>query len=135
MTKILIVDDDPVQLRLTGAIAEKDGFKTLIATGGKEALEYLQEDRSIGAVVLDLVMPDLDGMAVMEEMARLDIKCPTIVQTASSSLETIISAMRHGAVDFFVKPVAPERLIISLRNALKLDQLESCVRIDRKSVV
>ncbi|VAW15359.1 Response regulatory protein [hydrothermal vent metagenome] len=131
MTKVLIVDDDPVQLRLTTAIAEKDGFETISAIGGKEALAYLQQDRSIGAVVLDLVMPDLDGMAVMEEMARLDIKCPVIVQTANSSLETTISAMRHGAVDFFVKPVAPERLIISLRNAIKLDELESCVRIER----
>ncbi len=130
MTKILIVDDDPVQLRLTEAIAQKDGFATICASGGNEALTYLKADRSIGAVVLDLVMPDLDGMAVMEEMARLDIKCPTIVQTATSSLETTISAMRHGAVDFFVKPVAPERLIISLRNALKLGELESCVRIE-----
>jgi len=130
MTKILIVDDDPVQLRLTEAIAQKDGFKTLLASGGKEALELLKQDRSIKALILDLVMPDLDGMAVMEEMARLGINCPVIVQTASSSLETTISVMRQGAVDFFVKPVAPERLIISLRNALKLGQLESCVRIE-----
>jgi len=130
MAKILIVDDDPVQLRLTAAIAEKDGFKTLCANGGKQALAWLQDDRSIGAVILDLVMPDLDGMAVLEEMARLNIKCPVIVQTASSSLETVISVMRQGAVDFFVKPVAPERLIISLHNALKLGELESCVRIE-----
>ncbi len=130
MSKVLIVDDDPVQLRLSGAIAEKDGFEILSAGGGEQALELLKNDRSIGAVVLDLVMPDVDGMAVMEEMARLDIKCPVIVQTATSSLETVISAMRHGAVDFFVKPVAPERLTISLRNALKLGHLESCVRIE-----
>ena len=54
-----------------------------------------------------------------------------IVQTANSSLETVVTAMRHGAADFFVKPVAPERLIISLRNALKLDELETIVRTDR----
>ncbi|MCF6326530.1 MAG: sigma-54 dependent transcriptional regulator [Devosiaceae bacterium] len=131
MTKVLIVDDDPVQLRITSAIAQKDGMEVLIATGGEEALSLLREHRNISAMVLDMVMPDLDGMGVMQAMAHEHITCPTIVQTASSSLDTVINAMRQGAVDFFVKPVAPERLIISLRNALKLGQLETCVRLDQ----
>ncbi len=130
MTKILVVDDDPVQLRLTSAAAEKAGFSVLTAEGGERALALLREDRNIGAVVLDLVMPDLDGMGVMDAMHREAIKCPVIIQTAKSSLDTVISAMREGAVDFFVKPVAPERLIISLRNALKMGQLEQKVRND-----
>ena len=82
-------------------------------------------------MVLDLVMPDVDGMAVLETMARENLTTPVIVQTASSSLETVVTAMRHGASDFFVKPVAPERLIVSLRNAVKLDELETIVRTDR----
>ncbi len=131
MTKILVVDDDPVQLRLTEALIKKDGFETLTANGGEQALDLLEQDKSIAALILDLVMPDTDGMAVMEEMARRQFTCPVIVQTANSSLESVISAMRQGAVDFFVKPVAPERLIISLRNALKLSELETCVRRDQ----
>lgn len=131
MTKILVVDDDPVQLRLTSAAAEKAGFTVLTAAGGQPALQLLRDDRNIGALVLDLVMPDLDGMGVMDAMHREAIKCPVIIQTANSSLDTVISAMREGAVDFFVKPVAPERLIISLRNALKMGQLEQTVRNDR----
>ena len=131
MTKILIVDDDPIQLRITGAIAQKDGLEVLFASGGNEALTLLKEHTGIAAMVLDLVMPDLDGMGVMAAMEKEQIKCPVIVQTASSSLETVISAMRQGAVDFFVKPVAPERLIISVRNAIKLGELESCVRLDK----
>ncbi|HHG90150.1 MAG TPA: sigma-54-dependent Fis family transcriptional regulator [Devosia sp.] len=131
MTKILVVDDDPVQLRLTEALVRKDGFETLTASGGQQALDLLEQDKSIAALILDLVMPDIDGMAVMEEMARRQISCPVIVQTANSSLDSVVSAMRHGAVDFFVKPVAPERLIISLRNALKLGALETCVRRDQ----
>ncbi len=129
MNKILIVDDDPVQLRMTGAIAQKEGMQVLAASGGEQALALLREHRNISAMVLDLVMPDLDGMGVMQVMAREHLNCPTIVQTASSSLETVISAMRQGAIDFFVKPVAPERLIISLRNAIKMGELESCVRL------
>src|SRR5690606_37214909 len=125
MTRVLIVDDDPVQLRLTAEAARRAGFVPLTAAGGKQALEALRGDPAIGVMVLDLVMPDLDGMAVLETMARENLKTPEIVQTASSSLETVVSAMRHGAADFFVKPVAPERLIFSLRNAVKLDTLET----------
>lgn len=131
MTRVLIVDDDPVQLRLTAEVANRAGFSTLLASSGAEALDRLRGEQQIGAVVLDMVMPDLDGMAVLETMAREMIATPVIVQTASSSLETVVSAMRAGAVDFFVKPVAPERLVVSIKNALKLETLETVVRTER----
>jgi DNA-binding NtrC family response regulator len=131
MTRVLIVDDDPVQLRLTAEVANRAGFKPLTATGGEQALTILREDRNIGAMILDLVMPDLDGMGVMEVMAREGLLTPVIIQTANASLETVVSAMRQGAADYFVKPVAPERLVISLRNAMKLDALEAAVRSER----
>ncbi len=131
MTRVLIVDDDPVQLRLTSEVARRAGFTPVTAAGGDEALAALRANPGFGVVILDLVMPDRDGMAVMEAMAREQITAPVIIQTAHSSLDTVVSAMRQGAVDFFVKPVAPERLIVSLRNALKLDELETIVRTDR----
>jgi DNA-binding NtrC family response regulator len=131
MTRVLIVDDDPVQLRLTAEVARRAGFVPVTAGGGDEALSIMRANPGFGAVILDLVMPDRDGMAVMETMAREGITAPIIIQTAHSSLETVVSAMRQGAVDFFVKPVAPERLIVSLRNALKLDELETIVRTER----
>lgn len=135
MSRVLVVDDDPVQLRLTAEIANRAGFKPLTATGGEQALTILREDRNIGAMILDLVMPDLDGMAVMEAMRREGLTTPVIIQTANASLETVISAMRQGAADYFVKPVSPERLVISLRNAMKLDTLEAAIRAEhaRKS--
>jgi len=131
MKRILIVDDDTVQLRLTAEVANRAGFRPVTATGGAEALDMLRADRSIAAVILDLVMPDLDGMAVLEAMNRENLKTPVIIQTASVSLETVVTAMRQGAADFFVKPVAPERLVVSLRNAMKLDALEAAVRAER----
>jgi DNA-binding NtrC family response regulator len=131
MTRVLIVDDDLVQLRLTSEVANRAGFSAVTATSGRQALELLHADPGIGAMVLDLVMPDLDGMAVMEAMRRDGLATPVIVQTGHSSLDTVVTAMRQGAADFFVKPVAPERLIMSLRNALKLGELETMVRTDR----
>lgn len=131
MARVLIVDDDLVQLRLTTEVAARAGFQAVTATGGQQALELLRSDPGIGVMVLDLVMPDLDGMGVMYAMRREGIATPVIIQTGHSSLDTVVGAMRHGAHDFFVKPVAPERMIVSLRNALKLGELESLVRTDR----
>lgn len=131
MTRILIVDDDPVQLRITAEVANRAGFRPITATGGAEALDILRSDRPVSAVVLDLVMPDIDGMAVLEAMRRENLTQPVIIQTGKAALETVITAMRHGAADFFVKPVAPERLVVSLRNALKLEALETAVRAER----
>jgi DNA-binding NtrC family response regulator len=130
MTRVLVVDDDPVQLRLTAEIANRAGFKPITATGGEQALSILRDDPKLGAMILDLVMPDLDGMGVMDAMRREGLTTPVIIQTANASLETVISAMRQGAADYFVKPVAPERLIISLRNAMKLDALEAAIRAE-----
>ena len=120
MTRVLIVDDDPVQLRLTAEVTRRAGFTPVTASGGDEALKLLRTDPGFGAMILDLVMPDRDGMAVMDALQRDGLTVPVIVQTAHSSLETVVSAMRNGAADFFVKPVAPERLIVlmSLRPAI-----------------
>ena len=131
MTRVLVVDDDPVQLRLTSEVARRAGFTPVTAQGGDEALSIMRANPGFGAIILDLVMPDRDGMAVMDAMKKDGNATPVIVQTAHSSLDTVVSAMRNGAVDFFVKPIAPERLIVSLRNAMKLDQLETIVRTDR----
>ena len=128
MTRVLIVDDDPVQLRLTAEIARAAGFEPVTAGGGDAALALLGADPAIGVVVLDLVMPDRDGMAVMDAMAREGVTTPVIVQTAQSSLDAVSAAMRRGALDFFVKPVVPERLVVSLRNALRLSALEGALR-------
>jgi len=134
MARVLIVDDDLVQLKLTSEVAARAGFQAVTASGGQQALELLRSDPGIGVLVLDLVMPDLDGMGVIDAMRREGIATPVIIQTGHSSLDTVMGAMRQGAADFFVKPVAPERMIMSLRNALKLGELETLVRTERSRI-
>jgi DNA-binding NtrC family response regulator len=131
MPRVLIVDDDPAQLRLTAETARLAGFVPVTAHSGREALEILRTDAGIKAVLLDLVMPDLDGMAVMEAMARENLLVPVIVQTINAAPETIVSAMRAGATDYCVKPVTPERLRVSLHNAMRIDRLEALLRRNR----
>ena len=124
--KILIVDDDPVQRRLLEAIVEKSGFKAVCAEHGEQALAILEQNPAsyFDLIILDLVMPNLDGMGVLQALQKTDIKAPIIVQTAHAGIDTAVNAMRAGAFDFVIKPVSPERLQIAMRNALKVNALE-----------
>jgi DNA-binding NtrC family response regulator len=127
---ILIVDDDPIQRRLLEAMVRRFGYEIEAVDSGESALARLESsDRPpVDLVILDLVMPDLDGMGVLERMRQRDIKIPAIVQTAHGSIEAVISAMRAGAQDFVVKPVGAERLQVSIKNALRVDALEDELR-------
>jgi DNA-binding NtrC family response regulator len=117
---VLIVDDDPVQRRLLEAMIARFGYRTVTADGGDPALALLigAEAVRIDAVVLDLVMPDLDGLGVLARLREAGLALPIIVQTAHGGIDNVVSAMRAGAADFVVKPASPERLEVSLRNAL-----------------
>ena len=121
---VLIVDDDPVQRRLLEAATARAGLATLTAAGGEEALALLAECKARPAVIiLDLVMPGLDGLGVLAELRERQINIPVIVQTAQGGIETVVGAMRAGAFDFVVKPVSPERLQTAIGNALKVEAL------------
>ena len=127
---ILVVDDDPIQRRLLEAMARRFGYDVETVDSGEAALARLQAtDRPpVSLLVLDLVMPDLDGMGVLARMRQHDLAIPAIVQTAHGSIEAVISAMRAGAIDFVVKPVGAERLQVSIKNALRVDALEDELR-------
>ncbi len=132
---ILIVDDEPVQRRLLENAVQKLGYKTLLATSGEEALEHVfgPEAGSIILMILDIVMPDLDGMGVLGKMREKGIRLPVIVQTSQGGIDIVVSAMRAGAVDFIVKPLSIERLRVSIQTALKLGALEGELKRIKKS--
>ena len=123
---ILVVDDDPVQRRLLEGMATRFGYEVITAEGGDAAVAALTAvDARIDCVVLDLVMPDLDGYGVLARLRDAGISVPVIVQTAHGGIDKVVSAMRAGATDFVVKPVGAERLQVSLRNALSASALET----------
>src|SRR6202167_656329 len=123
---ILIVDDDPVQCRLLEGMLHKFEYQTLTRDNGDAALSLLSgsDGARIDCVILDLVMPNLDGMGVLAKMRQAGINVPVIVQTAHGGIDNVVSAMRAGAIDFVVKPAGAERLHVSVRNALNASALE-----------
>src|ERR1700716_2261509 len=123
---ILIADDDAVQRRLVENMVQKCGYETLVVDSGDAAVARLTAPDApvIDAVVLDLVMPGLDGMGVLAKIREAGLSVPVIVQTAHGGIDNVVSAMRAGAQDFVVKPVGIERPQVSLRNALNASALK-----------
>ena len=132
---VLVVDDDPAERRHIEQILLSQGHSVEAVGGGEAALKRLEksEAQPISAVILDLVMPDLDGMAVLERIQRRAVKLPVIVQAAPGRLDAGAAALRAGAFDFTVKPSTPERVRASLANALRLSALESEIKRIRQS--
>ncbi|HEX2337556.1 MAG TPA: sigma-54 dependent transcriptional regulator [Hyphomicrobiaceae bacterium] len=132
---VLIVDDDPAQRRILESTIKRLGYETKTAQSGEQALQLLEgpEQSAIALVLLDLVMPGLDGIEVLRRVAQ-NGGPPVIVQTANGSLDTAIGAMRAGAVDFVVKPTSPERLEVSIKSALKIEALQGeLARLNKKA--
>ncbi|OPF92419.1 Regulatory protein AtoC [Rhodopseudomonas palustris] len=124
--RILIADDDAVQRRLVENMVQKCGYEAVSVDSGDAAVEALTapDAPAIDAVVLDLVMPGLDGLGVLSKIRASGLDVPVIVQTAHGGIDNVVSAMRAGAHDFVVKPVGIERLQVSLRNALNASAMK-----------
>lgn len=120
---ILIVDDDPLQARLLETMIRSFGYDVDVAHSGESAWERLQAG-SVALVIVDLVMPDLDGLGLLARMRTHEISVPTIVQISPSGVDAVSSVLRAGALDFIIKPVGPERLVVTIKNALRLRMLE-----------
>jgi DNA-binding NtrC family response regulator len=133
IAQVLVVDDDPIQRRLLKNAVERYGHVAHLAENGLAALEFLRTNRGpINVIVLDLMMPEMDGLSFLNAIREAGIDTPVIVQTGQGGIETVVEAMRAGAFDFVVKPVSPERIGNSISNALKLDQKEAKARIGRR---
>ncbi|MGG6895324.1 sigma-54 dependent transcriptional regulator [Rhizobium sp. BR 315] len=132
--QILVVEDDPIQRRLLKNAIERHGHVAHLAENGRFGLEVLKRNSDqISVIVLDLMMPEMNGIEFLSALNDMGIDLPVIVQTGQGGIDTVVQAMRAGAFDFVVKPVSPERIAASIANALKLDQREAKARAGRKS--
>lgn len=120
--KILVVDDEPLNLKVASSILTREGFSVVTASGAEEALEYLKPDSLPDLILLDIMMPGMNGYELCEHI-RNDQKLytlPVIMLTAKNMQEDIILSYKAGANDFIAKPVDREVLISRVKNLISL---------------
>jgi two-component system KDP operon response regulator KdpE len=117
MTLVLAVDDDPALLRTLTINLRARGYQAATATDGSAALRAIEEQRP-DLVVLDLGLPDLDGMAVLKQVRAVG-EVPVVVLSARHSSDEKVAALNLGADDYVTKPFSMDELIARLQAALR----------------
>lgn len=110
MKKILVIDDDPMNLRMAYYILKKQSYEVVTAGSGDEGLKIL-DTTSVDLILLDIEMPEMDGLETFQCIMLEHIEIPVIFLTASVDSKNIIEALRLGAVDYITKPFVPEDLL------------------------
>ncbi len=118
MTTILIVDDDPKLLNMLRRTLAYEGFHVLSATNGNEALAQVQARRP-DVVVLDWLMPGLDGIGVVKRLRAAEDRTLILMLTARDAIEQRVEGLESGADDYLVKPFAPAELLARIHALLR----------------
>jgi len=100
---ILIADDDPAILEVFPDVIKEQKYKILTANSGKKTIAEVTEEKP-QVILLDIKMPDIDGIEVLRRIKKIDKDIPIIMTTAYGSMDSVIQAMRLGAYDYLNKP-------------------------------
>ena len=117
---LLLIDDEPAQRRLVAALAARAGWRAIFANDGEMGVATLgtQDGMQLDAILLDQSSPDADAIQTIAALRERRPALPILLLTANGSVAQAVAAMRAGATDFLVKPLAPERLLAALEAAI-----------------
>ena len=127
MEKVLIVDDDKDLSNVFAKLVALNNYTPVKAFDGMEALELCKKENP-AAVLLDLVLPDANGIQILQQMKVLNPDMPVIIVTGLGDIETAIKSIKLGAYDFIVKPLKGDRLILTLKRAIEKSELSRKVK-------
>ncbi len=120
---LLLIDDDPVVLEIHSTALESEGVTNVLTlSDSRKTIQFLEEN-PVSVIVIDLMMPYVSGLDLLPILIRDFHHIPVIVVTSSEDIETAVSCIKAGAVDFLTKPVEIERLLVSVENALRVNEL------------
>ena len=122
-SRILVVDDEAAIRESMSMILEYEGYECLSASTGEEAIEVVKRE-SPDLVFLDIKMPGLDGLETLTRLKKLSEVTPVVMVSGHGTVSTAVEATKRGAFDFIEKPLARERIFITVKNALGQDRLE-----------
>ncbi|MBN1273084.1 MAG: sigma-54-dependent Fis family transcriptional regulator [Candidatus Aminicenantes bacterium] len=121
--KIHVIDDEPVIHEVLGDLLQSEGYEVVISSNGEEALEK-NFSNDFDLVLLDLLMPGLDGITVLKRLKEKDPLGVVIIITAYASVESAISAMKIGAFDYIQKPFKHDELLLTIERAIGHKRLQ-----------
>lgn len=125
--KILIVDDDRNLLELLGLILQASDYEVVIASDGEGALKFVRNE-VFDLSLIDLKLPQTDGITLMHEIHQINPEMPVIILTAHSSVKSAVDAIRMGAFNYLEKPFEPDALLLQIERALENRRLHSEVK-------
>ncbi len=129
--KILVADDEEIMRDVLGALLASENYRVDLAQNGTQALDMIR-DKEYSVVLLDLMMPDLDGLQVLEELKKLESSPVAVVLTAFGSIEKAVKATKLGAFDFITKPFKNDEILLAVKNAMEQHELrEENLRLKR----
>ena len=126
LSNVLLIEDTPSMARVYLEYLKRGPFRARHCMTGQEALADIAHNPT-DAVLLDLRLPDMDGLDVLKRIRTHDFPPAVVVITADGSLNRAVEAMREGALDFLVKPFNADRLLITLGNVLERRRLNSMI--------
>ncbi len=119
---ILVIDDEEIMREILETLLVREGYTVRLAADGAEGVE-LAKSLPFDAVIVDMMMPRLDGLTVLDELRKHDEELPVIMITAYASMENAIAAMKKGAFDYITKPFKNDEVVVVLRNAVERRRL------------
>ncbi|MBO8130343.1 MAG: sigma-54-dependent Fis family transcriptional regulator [Candidatus Marinimicrobia bacterium] len=133
MTRILIADDERELRNSLYTVLSEEGFECNTAADGEEAIKLIEKE-NFDILIVDIKMPKKNGMEVLETTNRISPKTLTIIITAYATVETAIEALRRGAVDYLIKPVDFDEVIMRVKRIKQYQQLNLEVQYLRKEI-
>ncbi|WP_196493730.1 ATP-binding protein [Ornithinibacillus caprae] len=123
--KILIADDEPVNLQVLSNQLRLDGYEVITATGGEEVMEIIQQDHLVDLLIVDIMMPKMSGFEVCKELRKKYslIELPILMLTAKNQLYDKLTSFQVGANDYLVKPSEKQELLARVKTLIQLSQI------------
>jgi DNA-binding NtrC family response regulator len=119
---VLVIDDEEIMREILEALLAREGYSVRLAGSGEAGIE-LARTTTFDAAIVDVMMPGMDGIAVLQELKKIDDDLPVLMVTAFASVETAITAMKLGAFDYVTKPFKNDEVLVVVRNAVERRKL------------
>jgi DNA-binding NtrC family response regulator len=122
LASALVIDDEEIMREILETLLTREGYAVSLAHSGEEGIE-LARSGNYDVAIVDVMMPGMDGLATLDELRKLDDELPVVMITAFASVETAITAMKHGSFDYITKPFKNDEVLVVVRNAIERRRL------------